>query len=357
MFKCFLFVLLSFVFLLGCEKASTIKHGIVYKEDGRFAGWPANNGIWSWGNEIVVGFTLGYFKIKTGHAIDPDKPKVTRFARSLDGGESWSIETPNFLDENGKEREAIECPGNFDFTHPDFAMRLKMGRFYISMDRCKTWQGPFKLPDFDQRTNLARTDYIINGKHELMAFMAAAKDDGREGWPFCARTQDGARTWEFVSWIGPQPADGGYAIMPTTVRTSDTGLLTMIRRKGITGEERHYWIEAFTSQDNGQSWQFLNKPVETNEGNPGHMIRLQDGHLLLTYGHRAAPFGIRAKLSSDEGQNWSEEIILRDDGGNWDLGYPRTVQRPDGKVVVAYYFNEHENTERYIAYTIWDPVL
>ena len=246
MYKRFIFLILSLVLLLGCEKAANFKHGIVYKESGRFAGWPANNGIWSWGDEIVVGFQLGYFKIKTGHAIDPDKPRAPRFARSLDGGETWTIEIPSFLDENGKEQEAIECPGNFDFTHPNFAMRLLMGRFYISIDRCKTWQGPFKLPDFDRKAILARTDYIVNGKHDLMAFMAAAKDDGREGWPFCTRTQDGGKTWEFVSWIGPQPTDGGYAIMPTTVRTSDTGLLTMIRRKAVEGEKRTYWIEAFT---------------------------------------------------------------------------------------------------------------
>ena len=48
---------------------------IVHKQAGRFGGWPANNGIWSWGNEIVVGFKLGYFKPnERGHAIDPARP-------------------------------------------------------------------------------------------------------------------------------------------------------------------------------------------------------------------------------------------------------------------------------------------
>ena len=42
-------------------------------------------------------------------------------------------------------------------------------------------------------------------------------------------------------------------------------------------------------------------------------------------------------------------------GRLWDLGYPRTVQRPDGKIVTVYYFNDHKDTERYIAATIWDP--
>jgi len=47
--------------------------------------------------------------------------------------------------------------------------------------------------------------------------------------------------------------------------------------------------------------------------------------------------------------------LLRADGGTWDLGYTRTVQRPDGKMVTVYYFNEAEDRERYISATIWNP--
>ena len=40
----------------------SIRHVIVYQKSGRFGGWPANHGIWLWGNEILVGFSAGYFK-------------------------------------------------------------------------------------------------------------------------------------------------------------------------------------------------------------------------------------------------------------------------------------------------------
>jgi hypothetical protein len=82
---------------------------------------------------------------------------------------------------------------------------------------------------------------------------------------------------------------------------------------------------------------------------------LRDGRLAITYGYRSAPFGIRARLSSDEGKTWSDEIPLRTDGGAWDLGYTRTIQRPDGKMLTVYYFNDHPDSERYIGATIWDP--
>ena len=39
----------------------------------------------------------------------------------------------------------------------------------------------------------------------------------------------------------------------------------------------------------------------------------------------------------------------------WDPGYPRSVERSDGKIVTIYYFMRAKDTERYIAATIWDP--
>jgi hypothetical protein len=62
-------------------------------------------------------------------------------------------------------------------------------------------------------------------------------------------------------------------------------------------------------------------------------------------------------LSKDDGKTWSGEIDLRSDGGAWDLGYTRTVQRTDGKMVTVYYFNDAPDRERYIGATIWDPNL
>src|SRR5437867_8655695 len=74
------------------------KHIKVYAEPGRFGGWPANHGIWSWGNEILVGFEAGFFKDKAqGHAIDYARPAQHVLARSLDGGETWTIEKPDGL--------------------------------------------------------------------------------------------------------------------------------------------------------------------------------------------------------------------------------------------------------------------
>ncbi len=74
------------------DNSHAVRDNVVLKESGRFLGWPANYGIWSWENEIVVGFTHGYYKENPtgGHDIDPDKKSDNLQARSLDGGETWT---------------------------------------------------------------------------------------------------------------------------------------------------------------------------------------------------------------------------------------------------------------------------
>ena len=348
------------------------RHVDVYAIAGRFGGWPANHGIWSWDDEILVGFSAGYYKdLGDRHHIDRRKPEEHLLARSRDGGETWSIENPA---EKGAlipvgdalhgvtppgltEKPWDDCPGGIDFTHPDFCLTVRMtsihagpARFYYSTDRGHSWKGPFRLPKFGSIGIAPRTDYIVNGKHDCMLFITAAKTNGREGRPLCVRTSDGGRSFKFVGWIGDEPA--GFAIMPSTVRLGENELLCAIRRR----EALWRGIETYRSLDNGTAWKLDTTAVpDLKIGNPPSMIRLCDGRVCLTYGYRAEPSGIRARLSADGGRTWQQEIILRDDGGGRDVGYPRTVQRPDGKVVTVYYFHDRPTSDRYVAATIWDP--
>jgi BNR repeat-like domain len=334
----------------------------VYKEPHRYGGWPANHGIWSWGNEILVGFSAAYFQLKTPdrHPYDNTKPEEPRLARSLDGGETWAIEAPPSLlppEQGGAPVRDLDKP--MDFTDPNFAMTLRFtdtnkgpSRFWYSVDRGKTWLGPYAFPLLNQQGIAARTDYIVNGKRDAFVFLTASKSDGKEGRVLCARTEDGGLKWEFVSFIGGEPS--GFSIMPSSVRVSPKELLaaTRVKYDRDTGG-----IEVFRSRDNGSSWQLFARPVAFSgpfNANPPSLIRLRDGRLCLTYGVRTPPYRICARLSND-GRTWSDEIVLRNDGAMWDIGYVRSVQRLDGEVVTVYYFPEQAHTERIIAATIWDP--
>jgi hypothetical protein len=359
----------------GAQPSTPIaaRHVKVYAEPGRFGGWPANHGIWSWGDEILVGFSAGYFKDNgpDRHAIDHDRPEEHLLARSQNGGETWTIENPaehGALIPAGPALHGItppglqeppwkDCPGGINFNDPDLALTVRMtdanagaSRFSYSVDRGHTWRGPFRLPLFDQPGIAARTDYLVTGKHECLLFLTAAKRDGQEGRPLCVKTADGGKSWQFVAWIADEPL--GYAIMPATVRLSASELLSAIR---CHDGERN-WIDTYRSLDLGKSWKRGQTPVpDLGEGNPPSLIRLKDGRICLTYGYRAEPFGIRARLSSDGGRTWDREVTIRGDGGGRDLGYPRSVQRTDGKIVTVYYFHDAPLGDRYIAATIWAP--
>src|SRR5262245_38530225 len=92
------------------------RHVMIYHKSGRFAGWPANHGIWSWGDEILVGFSAGTYKdLGPGrHAIDRQKPEEHLLARSRDGGRTWQIEDPSkqgALIPTGKMLHGIPPPG------------------------------------------------------------------------------------------------------------------------------------------------------------------------------------------------------------------------------------------------------
>lgn len=350
------------------------RHVKVYFEKGMFGGWPANHGVWNWGDEILVGFGMGYYKDQgLNHHIDREKPEIAMLARSMDGGETWELEDPGekgyLLTEggylHGVTRPGVTLPelreseGGIDFTHPDLAFTVRTnsihagtGRVFYSYDRGKTWDGPFRIPNFDSPGIAPRTDYIVDDKDTCTLFITAAKSDSREGRPLCVRTSDGGATWERVAWIGPEP-EVGFSIMPASVRLSETDILVTVRMRDASRR----WIGTYLSTDNGATWDYLNDAVpDTGVGNPPAMIKLQDGRICLVYGYRAEPFSIRATLSSDDGRTWSDPIVLRDDGASRDIGYVRAVQRPDGKVVAIYYYtDEASGPERYIGATIWTP--
>ncbi|HYO84423.1 MAG TPA: sialidase family protein [Bryobacteraceae bacterium] len=352
--------------LFGFIEPRSAKHGVVFQEPGRFGGWPANHGAWSWGREMLVGFEVGQFRnTEQGHAIDYTKPAEHVLARSSDAGETWTIERPEGLRPPPGEKVAgvptqeggrplTDCSGGVDFTNPGFAFTARMtsihagqSRFYYSSDRGKTWEGPCRLPDFGQKGIAARTDYLVNGKHDMTMFLTAAKSNGREGRVICVRTTDGARTWKMLGFVTPEPEGNDYAIMPSSVRLGPSTILTAVRYRKF--------IDLFRSTDDGQTWENAGRPAAETGGNPPSLTRLKDRRLVLTYGYRQQPYGIRARVSKDDGSTWGEEIVVRSDGGNWDLGYPRTLERPDGKLVTVYYFNSAASKERFIASTIWQP--
>jgi hypothetical protein len=351
-----------------------VQHVRVFYEEGRFGGWPANLGIWSWDDEILVGFVEARYQDDGGFHTYDQRTARDRFARSQDGGLTWTVEDAyergqtawrynNRLADDRAE-PPVQLTDSIDFTHPDLALTFLRqtnhtgpSHFYYSYDRGAQWRGAFALPNLDTPGIATRTDYVVDGPRALTAFFTVAKRNEREGRVLAARTTDGGLSWERVAWMGSEPE--GFEIMPSSVRLSPSDLLTVVRRREGSGQDL---LSSYRSQDNGRTWERLDDPVSDtgNGGSPPALVQLQDGRLALAYVVRSDE-GSRlcVKFSADEGQTWSAERVLREDGATSDAGYPRMVQQPDGQLVVVYYWNNalqsDEDPWRYIAATIFDP--
>lgn len=356
----------------------------VYSEPGRFAGWPANYGLWSWGREVVSIFVSGWIGDDTGlHPRDKSRPFVPVVARSVDGGRTWTQERFSGVIPGGsttlsgdehvvpqlqigprlRSEDFVALAEPIDFTDPETIVLV--GRtgivagaqswFYVSRDRARAWTGPHKIPDFGQAAVASRTDIVGIGTDQALFQLTTGKPDGSEGRVLSAWTGDGGRSFEARGWVGDTP--DGYAIMPSSVVLADGTVLCARRCAGTGGTgERATWIDLYASTDHGRSWRLIGRPVADTGagGNPPALVGLGDGRLVLVYGSRAKPYGLRAALSTDNGHSWSHRV-LTDDVAVRDLGYPRATVLDDDSVLAVYYGNSGSHSERYIEAVRWRP--
>ncbi len=364
--------------------SNRLQHGIAAHRPGRFAGWPANNGIWMWrGNEILVGFSDGVYVEQSGHNIEgkSDNTPTVRslLARSRDSGKTWTVEEPSGFVTFGAVGQPLDKPIRFD--HPDLAVRVvgigyhgvrtPAGAFYVSTDRGKQWSGPFAFgglmddPALKNMDCTGRTGYVVTGRDSCLFFLSARPNKVERGAvggdkTFCAETTDGGLTFRFVSWIVPL-TDAYRAVMPSVVRRRDGSLVAVLRRRIIGDNVTPCWVDCYGSSDNARTWRFLGRVAETGKenGNPPALALLRDGRLCCVYGDRtqAKFFG---RTSSDGGSTWGDPFTIRDDFqadsfGDNDLGYPRLVQAGDGALVATYYWSTKTTPQQHIAFSRWEP--
>ena len=147
-----------------------------------------------------------------------------------------------------------------------------------------------------------------------------------------AESKDDGQTWQWLADIPTRKGDKNSYHELHAVEAVDDTLIAQIRNHNDANKGETLQTE---SLDGGRTW---SEPHSIGVwGLPSHLLRLRDGRLLMTYGHRRKPYGNQARLSSDHGKTWGEAMILSGDGIAGDLGYPSTVELGDGSLLTVWY--------------------
>jgi len=242
-----------------------------------------------------------------------------------------------------------------DLSHNIFeSWRFIFGGGYLmrSTDVGRTWAGPIAPPELDDQ--LRWMAHVPVPAFNRGAMVQA--NDGGLYWAV-ARTPKGGpgRTVldllisrdRGLTWAhgGPIAADDAVVFNETSLmQTAGGDLVGFVRTANF--EDHGVLIR---SRDMGETWE----PWQDTGivGHPHHALRLPDDRVYLVYGYRHEPYGIRARVLDPECTQFdSDEIVLRDDGGTRDLGYPWSCLTADGRVLSVYYINEADDA-RYIGGT------
>lgn len=196
------------------------------------------------------------------------------------------------------------------------------------------------LPGWPSPTAIRNPAFVLEDRSLVIPVYSADRPETA----YLMESADRGMHWRLRGTIARPEAKTGFN--ETVLYECASGKLVAFMRSNPAG----YSYTAH-SRDGGRSWSRPRK--EELWGNPCTAIRMPSGRVLLAYGYRREPFGIRARLLDAECEHIAEaeEFVIRDDGHNRDLGYPLADLLPDGTAIVAYYFNSVTDggKQRYIA--------
>jgi hypothetical protein len=221
------------------------------------------------------------------------------------------------------------------------------GYLLRSRDGARSWEPSIVPPPCAGEPN-----HDLFGK-PLPAYNRGAMCEGRDGnlfWVVASNTtnspqrtathllvsSDKGQTWKYSSVVAQ---DSKAEFNETSIYETPNGdLVAFLRTQNF---DDHTCIARST--DHGKSFVWQDAGFR---GHPHYALQLPDNRVLLIYGYRHKPFGVRARVLNAEctDAGTALETILRDDGGNGDLGYPWATMIANRRALVVYYFNRENGT-------------
>jgi len=359
----------------GLVEVSDARHVVVHSEAYAYCAHPhiviAPDGTW------IVVFNRAPRKSFVLHP--PEEPFYHNVViRSGDQGRSWSapLVVPDY------NWSGTECAGLTVLS--DGRLMLNQWQFEwlpLEKARRRTNQAGLTYPkEFMKRWQLSPEHSAENLPREMFEYLAPWVRAG--GRTFVHFSDDCGMTFGNGVEIDTLPQTGGYGMRgavelhdgrillplsdvpnyrqvfsvesvdagrswhpPVTIARGDThefeepallacksGKLLLVLRDNAT---RH--LHQAESIDGGLSWTApVSLPIK---GYPAHLLQLDDGRILMTYGWRFPDFGIHAVLSNDEGKTWDIDrtFCIRGAMPNKNVGYPATIATGSGGFFTVYY--------------------
>ena len=347
----------------------------------RYIGWPT--ALRTSKGEILVTFSGD----REAHVCPYGKVQMTR---SSDDGETWSV-AETVCDGPIDDRDAgvLEMPNGdlvlFWFTslafheykikdHPEYeeiyrsisddAKRQALGSWSRrSTDGGRTWSDPVRVPVMTPHGGVLLKDgriLVVGQSNRQTAGMLAEDPDPPPETFKVVASCDGGRSF---SVIGTIPRDGvkpHWSLAEPTLYESEDGTLTALVRyelapDGTWSNDKVYprYMLRSDSRDGGRTW---SKLTRTNlDGFPPHVLRLKDGRLLCSYASRTiGRRGVYVALSYDDGKTWDGAHAMKlASSENDDIGYPTTVENPDGSLLTVYYAYPNKGCPATLVGTKW----
>ena len=230
------------------------------------------------------------------------------------------------------------------------------GYLLRSVDNGKTWGQPVYPPSVPTEKNFSglggkvpayNRGALYEGKDGTVYWGVASSDSGNlsNTSVHLMVSKDKGITWEYVSVIA---RDSKVSFNETSMYETPQGDIIAFLRSEAFGDQACI----ARSADRGKTFKWESMGFK---GHPLQALRLPDNRVLLTYGYRHPPCGVRARILNAECTDFATapEMVLRDDADDGDVGYTWSVQLDKNKVLVVYYINfDRTKGTRHIAGTI-----
>jgi Neuraminidase (sialidase) len=339
-------------------------HPIIKKrviEADRYIGWPTIAKTHD--GELIVAFSGD----RDSHVCPWGKTKIIR---SRDEGKNWSAPetiTSTALDDRDagiiqtqKGTLLVSWFTSIAFTLPVYPAAFEryarvaekvtaetrkqwLGNWVRrSEDGGKTWQEPV-------RTVSSAPHGPIQLRDGRLMYVGTGKWQGKTAITIEQSPDDG-RTWNVIATISKPDGAVDRLSEPHMVELTSGKLLALVRNE--PKDRSQCFLLQSESTDGGKSWTPL---ISTGIwGYPPHLTQLNNGWLLVVYGHRREPFGQRACISRDEGKTWDlENQVMLAVADGPDMGYPSSVQLADDSILTVYYQADKPGEPTCVRSTHW----